>query len=143
MNIKIFTNNKSVRLFEGFTLQQGFIFGFIEGVTPFVCNGTIFSKYISVYFLNGGEWKSQKVGNSSPIYAKIAKTAEKNKFKIEKTYASALQIEEMHINRLRAEGRDTGLFSANGAVRKRDAKSRTKNITNYITEASRLQSKSI
>ena len=141
-SIKIFTNTKSVREFEGFTLQQGFIFGFINEYIPFVSNGTVFKDYVNAYFVNDrGEWRTRRVYENTALYDKIATAAERSRERAPKRYATALEIESARVDAIRANGSESALYSRNDISRKADAKCKAsqKHITNYITEANYLQ----
>ena len=141
-NIKIFTNTKSVREFEGFTLQQGFIFGFINEYIPFVSNGTVFKDYVNVYFVNDrGEWQTRRVYKNTALYGRIAAISERSRKRVPKRYAMALELESARVNAIRAEGAESALYSKNDISRKADAKCKPsqKRITNYITEMNHLQ----
>ena len=141
-SIKVFTNTKSIREFEGFTLQQGFIFGFINEYIPFVSNGTVFKDYVNVYFVNDrGEWQTRRVYKNTALYGKIATAAERSMERAPKRYATALEIESARVDAIRAEGVESALYKRNDISRKADAKCKPsqKRIRNYITEMNHLQ----
>jgi hypothetical protein len=132
--INVYVNNKEPRDFDGFTLQTGFLFGFIH--TPhkdysFVWNGTIFTRntipYIKLYIGKTDDTWEQCIisqDSNSILFTTLTERAYKNK--ISKSYADSLTLENMRITALRDSGYETGLFSSNPITSRRQAKPRLK-----------------